>query len=283
MIFKQSLYFVVIILLGITTLTSCRRTHVPQITTEAEYARANPIPIEQLTPEQKAIRQITIQSRSIKTLQTQMEIVLRRRSVPLIGNGYFYYQQAHNFRLVNKSIRTGQLNSDVGGNAQGFWFYVRRLHSDTIYTCDWTRQSQSNLPDSINPLFILEILNLDLNYSNAKSRIEGNLLIVTEFLPGGSEKATVIDLKKPAVIAIHLRNNGRMISKTQVQSFININGIYIPANIQADWYEENIKIEWHLSRHRLNEEISGNQFQIPNLRLKVVDVGRTKVDFSQER
>ena len=267
-----------------TLLTGCPRPRVQRAAAEAEVAKENPIPVEQLTPEQKAIRQITVQSRSIKTLQTQMEIVLRRRSVPLIGNGYFCYEQPHNFRLVNKALRTGQLNSDVGGNAKGFWFYVRRLHSDTMYTCDWSRQSQSSLPDSINPLFILEILNLDLDYSKAKSRIEkDNLLIVTEILPGGSEKATVIDLKKPAVVAIHLRNNGRMISKTQVTAFVNLSGIYIPSNIQADWYDENIKIEWRLSEHRLNDAVPDSQFQTPNMRLKVVDIGRTKVDFNQEK
>jgi hypothetical protein len=152
-----------------------------------------------------------------------------------------------------------------------------------MYTCDWSRQSQSSLPDSINPLFLLEILNLDLNYSQSKARIEGNLLVTTEILPGGSEKATVIDLTKPAVVSIHLRKNRQIISRTQVLAFVNLNGIFIPSKIQAEWYEENMKIEWRLSNHSLNTKIPANQFQPPNLKLKVVDIGRANVDFSRER
>ena len=239
-------------------------------------------PIEQLTPAQQVLRKLTTQGHFVQTFYANVETIARKRAFAQTSQGHFVYRAPRSFRMVNKGVVDGRLNSDMGANEQGFWFYVRRIDPTTMYYCDWDRSANNaNLPKSINPKFIIEGLGFGADYAGARSELQGNNLLVLQ-QSGNMTATTVFDATRPAFSAMYLQTGEKVISKSVVQNYSFLGGIYIPSQVEAAVYEENVHITWKLSGQKINIAVNANEFVMPNLRMKIVDIGRQSVDFNDK-
>lgn len=229
--------------------------------------------------EEKAISQINSKNSKIKSLTADVEMVVRRRATTFTLTGKMSYEKEKNFRLTNYSPE-GKFMSDFGSNNSYFWFYARRINASNVFYSSYKNLSQTNLKDVLNPLWMIDSLGVgEIATRGATVQKQGDQLIVFQYKPGTRQnkiiKATIIDPDKPAIVSHQVFGSGKeFLASINILSFYTTNnGMYIPKTLRIKSADDDAIVTWTVSNIKFNFPIDPTNWKMPNLGMKVVDLG----------
>ena len=191
--------------------------------------------------------------------------------------GKLYYEKQKNFRMTYKSIFG--LESDVGSNDEHFWFWSKRYKPRSVYYASHEDLHKTRLKTPFNPLWIMESLSLgEIATKNIITAVDenNNLIVLQERISITGEKvtkSTLIDQKNKRIIGHYIiRSDGTIAASTEITEFKIVDGTSIPTKILIIWHDENVTMEWELSKSKVNQHISDEKWEMPDYDEKV-DMG----------
>jgi outer membrane lipoprotein-sorting protein len=231
------------------------------------------------------VDKINTANAKIKSFTADVETVIKRRAVAITLNGKLYCEKEKNIRLINTAVVGNKFMSDIGSNDSYFWFYAKRIDAKNLFYCKYANINKSNMKDSLNPLWLIESLNMiKVDAKNAKMQGDKLVLFQTKISPRNNKmiKAIVIDPKKPAIVGNYLYDsNKQIVTSANIKDFYTTNnGLLIPKLIEASWTEENVTMTWTFTNFKFNVPIDPKMFKIPDLQVNKVDLGNTKEKFN---
>jgi hypothetical protein len=63
--------------------------------------------------------------------------------------------------------------------------------------------------------------------------------------------------------------DGTLIASTEIIEFKEIDGVSVPTKILIIWHDENVTMEWELSKSKVNQYISDEKWEMPSYDEKV--------------
>ena len=171
------------------------------------------------------------------------------------------------------------LESDVGSNDEHFWFWSKRMKPRSVYYAVHEDLHRTRLKPPFNPLWIMESLSLgEIDTRNIITAEDenNNLIVFQDRISITGEKvtkSTLIDQKNKSIICHYIiRLDGTIAASTEITGFKKVDGVSIPTNILIIWHDENITMEWELSKSKVNQYISDEKWEMPSYDEKV-DMG----------
>ena len=210
----------------------------------------------------------------IKSFSCENVRILIKSNIVAKLKGKIHYEKQKNFRMTYKSIFG--LESDIGSNDEHFWFWSKRMQPRSVYYAVHEDLHRTRLKTPFNPLWIMESLSLGAidtkNIITAEDK-NNNLIVFQDRISITGEKvtkSTLIDQKNKRVIGHYvMRLDGTLIASTEIIEFKEIDGISIPAKILIIWHDENVTMEWELSKSKVNQYISDEKWEMPSYDEKV--------------
>lgn len=241
--------------------------------------------------ENEIIKKVNSNNAAIQSYVADMDIVLRKRALTFTAVGKSYYEKPKSYRLQTTNVRTNQLGSDIGSNNDIFWFWIRRLDPNTMHFSKYKDLMNTNLPDSLQPNIMMDTLGIgQINTKRTSIRTENSIIIVQEITTSPRQqeiiKVTLVDPDRPAIKGFRLYSrSGKMFALCDIQSYFKANnGAYFPQQSVTKWYTEQITIGTTVRNPQINVKIDPKTFQIPQYNgLKVIDIGKQKIDFQEGR
>jgi len=234
----------------------------------------------------KVIDQINASNAKVKSFTADVETVIKRRMVVYTLSGKLSCEKDKNLRITNHMVVNGKFMSDMGSNGSYFWFYARRVDPNNMFYAKYADLNKTNLKDSLNPLWLIESLNMiQVDTKNTTVQMQGDKLVVFQVKTSTRKKqmikAIVIDPKQPTVVANYLYNaNKKLVTSADIESFYTTNnGLLIPKVIKGRWNDEDVYITWTFRNFKFNVKIDSNVFKMPNLGVNEVDLGNTKEQY----
>jgi|GEM_PF-3998245 len=210
----------------------------------------------------------------IHTFKADVSSVTRKRAVTITASGQFFYQQERNARLVLHAAVDNRLSTDMGSNANDFWFFNRRVNGREMYYCAYANESQARLQDMFDPAWMIESLNLrPINQDNLKAEKQGKNWIYAQPTLTSRQQERIcimtVDPTRSAITAHYLQTrNKQLIASMIITSFAKVDGIYVPKSIEIYWPGEEIRISWQFSGIVINKPINPVTFSMPELGLR---------------
>jgi len=214
-----------------------------------------------------AINNINRNNSMINTVQLSINLRLHKKIIYNL-NGNLFYQKDKNIRVSIKN-RFGTLETDIGSNDQYYWFWSRRMNPPDLYYGTQEGIAKSRLKTPFHPMWMIETLGVGkIDTANARVVKKDNFWAILE--PRISTqgevitKVTVIDPEHSRIMGHYILNSlGTLIVSTEVIAFYNINGQYLPKNLNTIWHEENIALEWEFSNPIINQGIAPSMWAMP--------------------
>jgi outer membrane lipoprotein-sorting protein len=226
----------------------------------------------------EVVDKINTASAGINSLVFDVQLTIKRRALTHSLTGKLYFEKEKNFRIVNKNVTDGRFMSDIGSNANYFWFYGKRINPNEMYYCAYDKVGNSHLKDSLNPLLMTEIVGLQSLQGDVVKQKSGNLAVVREVQGSRRNKmilATLIDPQKPAVVGYYLYSlSHNMIAEVTISDFFKTStNAYLPKSIHVRWASEDVTMAFRLSNPQMNKRIDPKTWEMPNLGVPSVDLG----------
>jgi outer membrane lipoprotein-sorting protein len=214
----------------------------------------------------------------VQTLTADVQTIIRRRPVVITLQGKLSYEREKYFRLTNYNQK-GQFTSDIGSNNEYFWIYAKRISASKLYYCYYKDLEQTQIDNSLNPMWMLECLGLGSIHENVTIRSQNNLLVVYEKRTGIMNipvwKATIIDPKKPVMMTHYLYDNHKqIIAQVKVQDYYKFGELYVPKTVEFYWAQENATAEIYFTNWKFNKSITTDTWDLPKLNVKIVDMSK---------
>jgi len=214
------------------------------------------------------------ENEEIKSFSCEDVRILIKSNIVAKLKGKIYYEKQKNFRMTYKSIFG--LESDIGSNDSHFWFWSKRMKPRSVYYAVHEDLHRTRLKTPFNPLWIMESLSLGAidtkNIRTAEDK-NNNLIVLQDRISITGEKvtkSTLIDQKNKRVIGHYvMRLDGTLIASTEIIEFKEIDGISVPTKILIIWHDENVTMEWELSKSKVNQYISDEKWEMPSYDEKV--------------
>lgn len=245
------------------------------------YARAD---------EKTIIDRVNAANKQISSLTANVENITRRRAVAMTAEGKLYFQKPMNFRLQTTNVRQQQASADIGSNREYFWFWIRKLNPQTVYFSKYSNLLKTNLPDSLHPLWMMDLLGINsVETKNAKLSTQSGYIVVQEVKTNPQQKqiikVTLLDPNRPAIVGHRVYSaTGQLLAASTTTNFYKINtGAFLPQQTETRWYTEQISITTTYREPQINVRIDGKTFEMPKFNLPTIDIGKQRVDFEIER
>ena len=236
------------------------------------------------------IAKVNANNAQVRTFVADVENVAQRRALAITSTGRMYYEKERRFRMTASQVTNGQPSSDIGSNDSYFWFWVKKLDSRTMFYSSYKNLYQTGLRDSMHPLWMIESLGMgQIDTKGANVYVQGNYVVVLKYAmnPRGEKclRVLFIDPGKPAIAAQRTYSaDQRSLASVSVDDwFATSAGIYLPKRISVNWQSEGIRFTQTLSNPQINVRIPAETFQMPNLGLQAVDMGRQRTDWDRFR
>jgi len=237
-------------------------------------------PITALGGTQETIDHINQKNAGIRSLTADVYSTVQKRRVSISLSGKMEFEKPRNFRLVNQDTRRRQFASDLGSNNTYFWFYGKRLHPSQLYWAKYSQLGKTRIKDSLNPVWLVDSLNLNhIDTTGAKVYEQNGKIVVSKVVqsPRRSQvvKVITIDPQRPAIVGHALYTSNRaLIASSRVTAFYKLkSGAYIPSSIRISWPPEQVSISWQFRNPRVNVAIDPKRWVMPALRVQRVDLG----------
>lgn len=237
-------------------------------------------PVTVLADSQETIDRLNQKNAEIRSFTADVYTTIKRRRMSISLYGKMEFEKPRNFRLVNNDVRRRQFSSDLGSNNTYFWFYGKRLNSSQLYFAQYSQLGRTHIKDSLNPVWLIDSLNLNhIDTTGAKVYEQNGKIVVSKVVqsPRRSQvvKVITIDPQRPAIVGHALYTSNRaLIASSRVTAFYKVAGdTYIPRSISISWPAEQISISWQFRNPKVNVAIDPKRWVMPALRVQRVDLG----------
>lgn len=239
-----------------------------------------------LADEKTVIKQVNAQNNTIKSFTADVQIVLQKRALTFTSVGKTYFEKPKNYRMQTIMEVRKAPGADMGSNDDYFWFWIRRIDPQTLYHSKYSNLNKTNLPDSLHPLWMMDLLGVNsIETKHAKLSTQSGSIIVQELQNNTRQqqiiKMVIVDPQRPAITGHRLYStNGQLLASHHIASFFKTNsGAFLPQVAETKWYGEQITIRTTFSNPKINVSIDSKVFQMPKLNFKSVDIGKHRVEF----
>lgn len=199
---------------------------------------------------------------------SNMPIKVRNSGFTIKLTGELAFKKDKQFRLQLAHKLTGK-EMDLGSNNNIFWFWSKRISPPALYFSKHENLSKTNLKSALNPLLMIESLNLnEIKINEIKScKCTDNEIILFENRQSPTDEIldlrTIIDIKSQNILEKNLSyQSGAKIVTT----------IYKENRIFFEYHEENAWMEWDLGNLQFNKTIPNSYWEMPNMNQNI-DIG----------
>ena len=233
------------------------------------------------------------QLESIETRSLDIDVDAMGSKVSLDGS--LSCQKPRNFKLVGRKLGMEQVL--VGSNADRFWFYVKQDKSQALYHCSYTDFEKGvDLPYPFDPEWVLEALGMAHITAGDGTKVEEDRthykLIEETTLRGQKVKKVTVFHKgnardsQPQVVSRAMVDSAtgkamctaviKEVSRLPAERGDGLPPRYIlcPRVIQLEWPQQDTKMTLDLGKMRVNQRIDPDQFEMPAVGSKQVDLGK---------
>lgn len=196
----------------------------------------------------------------IQSLVCNVNIFLKTNEGKVNSHAVLYAHKPKSIRIIAEN------ELDLGSNNDIFWFWSKRLDDGKLYFCKQENLSQSKLKLPLNPLSILENINL-VDIDNDYTSIQYNNFYLLHKKINNKIKVKLV--KDEKVIGNYLLGEkGQTLYSSEVLTFES----NIPSKIEIKWFEENIYMILELKEIQTNVVINDKYWQKPNKK-KEIEIG----------
>lgn len=258
---KKFLFFLPLILV----ISYCLLESQPNIPTQ---------PPELPLPSEPKIRKIDSQNEIVIHINQSIDSFLSvaHENVTINYNGLklfgdMIYQKDKNFRcLIYSNLG---LESDMGSNAENFWFWSKRMESSNMYFGRHSDADKTRLKGELSPRWAMEVLNLRKISPKAEILLHKGHLYALE-TTNKYIYVTMIDMHKKAMLShVIYTLDGNAIAGSVNNGFYEVNGHLLPREITITWYDEQVSVIWKFKEPQVNAIPSDKAFIMPDYEPKV--------------
>lgn len=183
------------------------------------------------------------------------------------------YEKKLNFRMITNSFLGKE--SDLGSNDSNFWFWSRQMNPPYLFYSNHENLHKTRLRTPFNPKWMIKILGInEIDEYDACFLYKENLFAIVKYDKNNyNKKITLIDLidiEKNAFYGHYIFNSyNEMMVAAEVKDYYYIDGSAVPKTIYINWIEENLNVIWNLSKPSLNQNLSKENWLMPNNYKKV--------------
>jgi len=230
---------------------------------------------------------------SIETRSLDIDVKAQGSTVSLDGS--LYCQKPRNFKLVGRKLGMEQVL--VGSNADRFWFYVKQDPSNALFHCSYTDFEKGvDLPYPFDPEWVLEALGMARITAGENTKVEedrGHYKLIEETTLRGQKvkKLTVFHKgnsrdSQPQIVSRSMVDvaTGKTLCTAVIKEVSRIPAergdglppryVVCPRVIQLEWPQQDTKMTLDLGKMTVNRGISQDQFDMPSVGAKQVDLGK---------
>jgi hypothetical protein len=228
---------------------------------------------------------------SIECRDLTIDVRAQGNSISL--DGTLLCQKPRYFKLVGKKLGLQQVL--VGSNEERFWFYVKQDPSDALYHCSYTDfEKGAELPFPFHPEWVLEALGMSAPAPSESMRVDEDKttyrLIEDATVRGQKVRKVTVFYKgmaregQPQVKArgMYDATSNKLICAATVKRVTRVPAsrggeiATCPEVITLEWPAQDTELTIYLDHVKVNSQLSMQDFQMPRLGSKTVDLGRDR-------
>jgi hypothetical protein len=243
------------------------------------------------SPEQ-LVHYLSSQAALLQSIECRdLTIDVRAQGNSISLDGTLLCQKPRYFKLVGKKF--GSQEVLVGSNEERFWFYVKRDPSDALFHCSYADfEKGADLPFPFHPEWVLEALGMSAPAPSESMRVDEDKttyrLIENATVRGQKVRKVTVFYKgqaregQPQVKARGMYDaaTNKLICAATVKRVIRVpagrGDATCPEVIKLEWPAQDTELTIYLDRAKVNGQLSMQDFQMPRLGSKTVDLGRDR-------
>ena len=222
----------------------------------------------------ETIKEINKRSSEIKSIFiSEMPILLQQGKITAKVYGEMAMDKEKKFRLKVTHRITGK-EMDIGSNDTHFWFWSKRMRPSALNYAKHEDLNKTMLRTALNPSWMMESMNIsEIDTKNIEiAEFKNFIAIIQPRVSATKEKVTITTLIDPVeklVVGRYLYNQeGKLIASTEYRDFFNL----FPRKIIIIWYEENVTLNWDLSKIKTNVKVDPKFWNMPET-IKKINIG----------
>jgi hypothetical protein len=231
---------------------------------------------------------LRLQSESISSVETKdlyTQVRFQGSSYSL-ERGNLLCQKPRSMKLVGKKVALGE-QVVAGSNDERFWFWVKQDPSNALFHCSYTDFDRgADLPFPFQPDWVLDAFGMSAPGPVGNYRFEEDAkyyrLIESATLRGQPVTKEILFHKgwatneQPQVVGRTITDaNNKVLFRATTKSVQRFQGKWaVPREIVFEWPQQDAKMEFDLGRLVVNPQLSPDDFVMPRLGSRQIDLGR---------